>query len=178
MVLFIPAALLSLGLAELAGEQSSIRWEPFTVVAMEQHLAEGRPVLVLGTPQGGVSHLSSIVKAEFESLLLRRHCRAENYAMLCFEYTPWGSPDSSIHKELSWILEYGGYKEPSLVRVETDGTTSAIRSIFSGRKISEFLSPEQTTTRKPVYFGLAALTLIGWTATIVVHKLAERRITM
>jgi hypothetical protein len=108
---------------------------------------------------------------EFDSLQLRQHCSTKNYAMLKFEYTPWVARDLSIQAEVEWMSEHGGYKEPSLVRVEPDGTTSAIRHIIRGGIITEFLSRDQTLTRKSVYFGISALTLISW---VVVTALGRR----
>ena len=87
--------------------------------------------------------------------------------MLKFEYTPWGSYDPSIQPELKWMGEHGGYKEPSLVLVNPDGTTSAIKHIISSGRISDFLSPNQKLTRRSVYYWIAALLIAGWVLSLI-----------
>ena len=170
IALFLPVAFFVLGLAEQRSEDAAIQWQPFTVVSMQQHLEKGRPALILGAPQGFIGPISSMAIAEFESPMIREHCHTENYAMLKFEYTPWGSYDPSIQPELKWMGEHGGYNEPSLVLVNPDGTTSAIKHIISSGRISDFLSPNQKLTRRSVYYWIAALLIAGWVTAVMMGR--------
>ena len=170
VLLFLPVAFFSLWLSEYLARHALIEWERFTVDAMERHIDEGRRVLILGSPKGIVEHFSLNAMAEFDTPLLRQHCANEDYAMLKLDYTPWGESKPSIQAELAWMSEHGGYKEPSLVRVEPDGQTNALKHIIGGGRISGFLLGDQTTTRKTVYLELFALTFVCWVTFSVFGK--------
>ena len=175
-LLFVPVAFFSLWLSEYLARRAPIEWQRFTVDAMERHIDDGRRVLVLGSPKGMVEHWSLNAMAQFDTPLLRQHCANENYAMLKFEYTPWGEFQPSIQAEFAWMSEHGGYKEPSLVRVEPDGQINALKHIIGGGRISGFLLSDQTPTRKAVYLELFVLTFVCWATFIVFGKRMAARV--
>jgi hypothetical protein len=141
---------------------------------MDKELRKGRRVLVLGMPKGVVEKFSFRAMAEFDSPVLKRHCRGQRYAMFKFEFVPWGQPDTLQRDELKWLVKHGGYKEPSLVRVEPGGRISAVKYIIHKGGISDFLLGESssTPTRKSIYLGLAIATLL---VSLLIMTLARRR---